>query len=370
MSYYMSIFAAVVAGSFFIALAARAFPLRRRLNMFREPIPNPIGFLIPAAAFGIFSGLRITLGDTDSYVYSYRLVDIDNLEPIPFRFAGGTLYTWLSYQCQLRSPDPYELIMITSLIAVVPTIYIIYKYSAPYELGVALFVLTGYYTFSMNGIRQYAAAGILLLGTKYLFSDKKTDFFKYLIFVLAAWLFHSSAIFMIIIYFVVRRRAWTPLTAVLLVSTIFVTLIFNAILPAFLDFLEDTGYSIYAENGWFTGGTQTGSNIFRVLILIAPLVLAFLDQQYFRDIYGRKWDILVNLSLMNFAFYILSLYNWIFARLAIYTSVYVIILMTYVITKGQNRERSRWLYPASLVMYIVYFVLISYSVLGYESELF
>ena len=369
MSYYMVWFIALVIGSFLIAFFTRIMP-RRRLNTFGEPIPNILGFVIPAAAFGIFSGLRINMGDTFFYVYSYQLMDIDNMEPVTFKFTGGVMYPLIQYWCRLRSENPYELIMITALFACIPVVYILYKYSAPYELGIALYVLTGYYTFSMNGIRQYAAAGILILGTKYLLSDKQTDFIKFLPFVISAWLFHSTALIMILIYFVVRRKAWTPLTIVFLLGTVFVTLIFNAILPSFLDVLEDTEYSRYVENGWFTEGTETGSNIIRVVVLLVPLVFAFLEREEFRARFGRKWDILVNLSIVNLAFYILSLYNWIFARFAIYTSIYVVIMMTYVIARGVNAEKTRWLYPVSLLMYSFYFYNVRYSIESYESELF
>lgn len=368
-NYYMVWFAAIVIGSFVIAFFARMMPMRR-LNPLGEPLPNFLGFILPAAAFGIFSGLRNNMGDTFFYVYSYNLMDVDTMEPVPFSFSGGIMYPIIQYWCRLRSDQPHELIMITALIACIPIVYVIYKYSCPYELGIALYVLTGYYTFSMNGIRQYAAAGIMILGTKYLLSDKKFDFLKYMIFVIGAWLFHASALMMIPIYFVVRRKAWTAATSVFLVGTVFVTAIFNAILPTFLDILEDTTFSRYAENGWFTEGTEQGSNIIRVLVLIVPLVFAFLEREYLRMRYGRKWDILVNLSIVNLAFYILSLYNWIFARFAIYTSIYVVIMMTYVITRGENRQKTQWLYPLSIVMYIFFFYNVQYSIIGYQSDLF
>ena len=369
MSYYMIWFAAIVLGSFLIALFARAMP-RNKLNPFGEPMPNILGFVLPAAAFGLFSGLRNNMGDTFFYVYSYRLIDRDTMEPVHFSFNGGIMYPLLQYWCRLRSDEPHELIMITALFACIPIVYIIYKYSCSYELGIALYVLTGYFTFSMNGIRQYAAAGILIMGTKYILSEKKSDFFKFLLFVLGAWLFHSSAPIMIPIYFVVRRKAWTPVTFLFLFGTVFVTLIFNAILPTFLDILEDTDYARYAENGWFTEGTEEGSNFIRVIVLTVPLVLAYLERGFYSERYGRRWDILVNLSIINLAFYILSLYNWIFSRFAIYTSIYVIVMMTYVITRSIVPGKSKWLYPSSLLMYTFYFYNVRYSVLSYASDLF
>ena len=372
MTRYMWWFTAIVAGSFFIALLSRFIPMRRPNGLRTDPLPNPIGFLIPAAAFAIFSGLRINIGDTGSYVHSYRLA-VENsasIEPIPFRIAGNAMFGFLQNRLIMRSDEPYTLIMVMSILAVVPVVYILYKYSAPYELAIALFVLTGYYMFSMNGIRQYAAAGILMLGTKFLFSEKKTDLLFYLPFVLLAWTFHSSALIMIPIYFIVRRRSWSPFTIALLLGTVILTLAFNSVLPTFLDALENTDYSTYAENGWFTSGTETGSNFIRVIVLAVPLVLSFLWRDRLNMMLGKKWDILVNLSVLNLAFYILSLYNWIFARLAIYTSAYVIIMMVHLLSKGARpKDRSLW-YTAMVGMYIVYFTFASYAITGYRSELY
>ena len=366
---YMTWFTLIVAGSYFIALFAVVTPLRRPNGLRTDPLPNPIGFLIPAAAFGIFSGLRINIGDTESYVHDYRMGGPADVGPSVFHLEGNGGFNYLQSRLGQITQEPYALLMITALMAVVPTVYILYKYSAPYELGIILFVLTGYYTFSMNGIRQYAAAGLLIMGAKYLMSEKKTDFFKYLIFVLLAWLFHSSALVMIPIYFIVRRRSWTPFTMMLLLGAAFLTLIFDAILPAFLNVLEDTDYSIYAETGWFTRGVEQGSNIIRVFVLIVPMVLAYLWRFPLSAMMGRKWDILVNMSVLNLAFYIISLYNWIFARFAIYTSIYVIIMMTHLLSKGA-REQFRALYFTMVGLYVFYFYNIRYSILEYKSELF
>ena len=187
---------------------------------------------------------------------------------------------------------------------------------------------------------------------------------------MAAWLFHTSALVMIPIYFVVRRRSWTPFTSFLLLGTIAATVLFDTFLPQFLGMLEETDYSIYAENGWFTSGTETGSNIIRVIVLIVPLVLSYMARERMEFIHGRRWDILVNISIINLAFYILSLYNWIFARFAIYTSIYPIIMTAWVIEEGFGAERRRLLKGLCIPLYIVYFWFVRYSIIEYASDLF
>ena len=369
-NHYMAWFSAVVIVSFLAALLARMSFMHRPNGLRTDPLPNPLGFIIPAVIFSVFSGLRNSVGDTHQYIDIYQRLDVEHMEPLRFRFAANTFFNYMEYRLRLQTDDYLPLIMITAVAGIVPAIFILYKYAAPSEMGILLFVLTGYYTWSMNGIRQYMAAAVLLLATKYLFSEKKTDFLKYLVFVLFAWTIHSSALIMIPIFFIVKRPAWRPMMFLLLGGTIVATLLFDRFLPSFLNAVEDSDYALYAHNGWFTNGVEQGSSFIRILVLFVPLVLAFLWHEQIEAVMGRKWDILVNLSIFNLMFYILSLYNWLFARLAIYTSLYDVIMMTHLLSKGQSRENSRYLNAAAIGLYVIYFYNLRDSIIGYQSRFF
>ena len=369
-THFMIWFAVVVVVCFLTALLARMSFIRRPNRLRTDPLPNPLGFLIPAIIFSVFSGLRYTIGDTVAYIDIFERIDLQNDDPVRFRLAANAMFRFIEYQIRLRTEDPQVLIMVTALISLIPAIYILYMYSAPFELGIALFVLTGYYPLSMNGIRQYMAAAIVLLGTKYLFSEEKTSFLKYAIFIFLAMTIHSTALIMIPIYFIARRPAWRPLVFVMIAGTIVVTLLFNTFLPSFLDAIEDSAYRVYAENGWFTEGKEQGSNILRSLVLAVPLVLAYLWHDRIHPVMGRSWDILVNLSVFNLMFYILSIYNWLFARLAIYTSLYAIIMMTHLLSKGVSRENSSYMKVSAIGLYIIYFYNERSVITGYRSTYF
>lgn len=366
---YMSVYAALVVGSFLIAFLSRATAMRRPGGL-GQPLPNPLGFLIPAVALAVFSGLRDSIGDTNAYIDSYEEMVVESMDEYPFTFSGGMLYPYLEHLFNYREYDVTVLIMLAAVLAIVPAVYVVYKYSFPYELGIALFILTGYYSLSMNGVRQYAAAGILLLGTKYLMSEKHTDFIKYIPFVLLAWMMHSSALIMIPIFFVVRRKSWTPFTMVLLGGAVVLAVAFDAVLPGFLGVLEDTAYSQYANNGWFESGQVAGSSPIRVLVYLVWAVLSYVFREKLRFLHGFKWDVLCNLSVINLAFYIISLYNWIFARLAIYTSIYSVVAMTYIVYEGFNEENRNAFYWSSLGLFSAYYYNLKYTISGYSSKWF
>jgi len=79
----------------------------------------------------------------------------------------------------------------------------IYKYSVEFELSLILFLLLGFFTNSMNIMRQMIAIGLYIMyGYKYLVAG---NFKKYFITVLLISLFHFSVLFLIPFYFIIRR---------------------------------------------------------------------------------------------------------------------------------------------------------------------
>lgn len=333
-----------------------------------QPLPNPFGFTVPAILFTAFSGLRNNLGDTYYNMHSFSLLTDDM--PKPKIADGEFLSYYLLYAIRQITDKPQLYIYIFAVIACVPAIYIIYKYSVAYELSIFLFVATSYYTFSFNGMWQYAAAGLLLLGTKYLFSEEKTAWFKYALVVLIAYMFHSTAIIMLPIFFVVRRKSWSFTTIAIIFASILGALLFDAVLPGFLGVLSSQdSYRIYSESGWFTSGNEQGSNFIRVFVVAVPIFIAYVSQDRLKHL-GKKGDILVNLAVVNFSFYLVSLYNWIFARFAVYTSIYYIILLTWLIMNSFTRKDKKIVYLACILLYAGYFWFVRYSIVGYRSIFF
>ncbi|MCR5484738.1 MAG: EpsG family protein [Clostridiales bacterium] len=366
---YMAIFATIVIITYVMAIMGKTYGRGKRGGI-GQPKPNFIvGYAIPVIIFSIFSGLRNTIGDTDAYIWSYELLTYEEAAETKLQIKGGMMLDFLQAVAKRNGLDFQVILIFGAFLSCMGALYVIYEYACPYELGVVLFVLTGYYTFSMNGLRQYMASGILMLGVKYFLSTKRIDFFKFLIFVFIAWTFHSTAIVMIPIYFIIRRKSWSLSTILLLVGTVGVTLMANALLPALFNVLEDTSYEHYATGGWFTSGEEAGSNIIRIFVLIVPLVLAYLYREKLA-VLGRLGNIVVNISIINLCFYIVSLYNWIFARFAVYTSVYAIVLITWLVSFGFDRDQERAIYWGGLGLYSVYFYFLAYTVNIYSSNYF
>lgn len=349
-----------------IAAACRKAPLRRP-GALGQPLPNPIAVILPIIFFTIFAGLRRTVGDTYFYMHSFELMGDSN--PVNLSIFVSSMFSFFQNIIRNLTDDPQWLIMFSAVFSLPIPLIILYKYCPRFEMAIYMFVAFTYLGGSMNAMRQYMAAAIVLLGTKYLFSMKKGDFIKYAVIILLAYCMHNSAIIMIPVYFVVRRRAWQLSSYIIILGSVIGVIVFDAILPSFLSALEQTSYSNYSENGWFTSGTEGGSSLIRALFMLYPIVIAFFNKERIRML-GHIGDILVNISFIIAAIYVISIYNWIFSRLAVYMYIYFIIFIVWLVNYGV-KPRDRTLYVTmTFLVYFVYSRMDSFTISSYISDYF
>ena len=281
-----------------IAKACQNIPLRKRGGV-GQPLPNPIALVCAIAFFTTFAALRKNVGDTFYYALSFSLYGGGN-NPVTAELFFTEMFLFFQNWIRNMTDDPQWLIAFSAIFSLPMALYILYKYAYPFDLAIYLFVANGYLGGMMNGMRQYMAAAIVLCGTRYLFSLKRGSFIKYAAIIGLAWSMHNSALIMIPLFWVVRRKAWQLSSYVILLASVVGTVAFDAIMPSFLGAVENTSYGTYAENGWFTSGTEGGSSFGRVLVALAPVVIAFMNQERMKPL-GHIGDILVNMTFINAA---------------------------------------------------------------------
>ncbi len=349
-----------------IAAACRRIPLRRPGGL-GQPLPNPIAVILPIVFFTTFVALRRTVGDTYFYMYSFE--NMPDVNAVSIELFFESMYTFFQNIIRNMTDDPQWLIAFAAVFSIPVPLIILYKYCPRFEMAIFMFVAFSYLGGAMNGMRQYMAAAIVLLGTKYLFSMKKSDFWKYAIIVLFAYCMHNSAIIMLPIYFVVRRKAWQISSYLIVLASVIGVVIFDTILPSFLSALEQTDYSLYATNGWFTSGTEGGGSFFRVVFIAFPVVIAFFNRERLRMM-GHIGDILTNMIFLDVAIYMIAIYNWIFARFAIYLAIYFMIFTIWVVNYAV-KPKDRLIYQMATVGgYFVYSRMDSFMISNYISDYF
>ena len=94
----------------------------------------------------------------------------------------------------------------------------------------------------------------------------------------------------------------------------------------------------------------------RVIFNCLPTMLAAVFSKQVRQL-GPVADILINISLVHSAIFILASYNWIFARFAFYTYAFVILLMAMVFVSILRYNKYRFLAIILLIVYFAFFII-------------
>jgi transmembrane protein EpsG len=306
----------------------------------------------------LVSGLRRNIGDTYFYMYAYELNDftwefIQSQKDIGFGILQMIL-KWFSDDAQL-------LVFSTALITNVLIILVLYKYSRMFELSMYVYITGGLFLISMNGIRQVLAAAILFTATKYLIEGRWK---KYILVVLLASTFHQSALILIPIYFLVRFKAWSKATYLLIFSSIVIVIGFDQFAAVLFSAIEDTQY------GGYQNFAEGGASVIRVFVNAAPLVIAYLGRERLREIFPNS-DYIVNMTMLGFVFMVISTQNWIFARFSIYFSLYQLILISWLIKLFREKDQ-KFIYYGILGCYFLYYYYENVITLGidYRSDFF
>ncbi|MGE7850302.1 EpsG family protein [Bacillus paramycoides] len=342
---------------FVLAFFARYFaiPMTNSLISIK---PNQFLIWMAALSLILVSGLRNNIGDTYFYMHAYNIAEfnweyIQNNKDMGFNIFQMILKEY--------TDDPQAMVFITALITNVLIVCTLYKYSRLIEISLYVYITSGMYLVSMNGIRQYLAAAIIFAATKYILDG---NWKMYILIVLIASTFHQSALVLIPIYFLVRRKSWSAMTCILLVFAVIIVIGFNQFSTLFFAAIEDTQYGEYKD---FHEG---GANILRVVVDSIPLILAYLGREKLRELFPKS-DYIVNMVLLGSIFMLISTQNWIFARFSIYFGLYQLILISWVV-KLFIKKNQKVIYYLILVFYFIYFMYEHVITLGiiYKSNFF
>ncbi|EGT0690844.1 EpsG family protein, partial [Clostridium perfringens] len=212
------------------------------------------------------------------------------------------------------------------------------------ELIIYMYITGGTFISSMNGMRQYLAAAVLFYFT---YLIEKKSMYKYIFVCLLCSTIHISSLIMIPVYFLVNIKAFSKKTIIVILFSVVFIIFFYPI----INFLYGVIGGKFSQYKSFNEG---GANFIRILVECVPLVLAFIYRKLF-DRNKFNVDLFINMSLLNSLIMIVSLYNWIFARFAIYLGLYNLILLPYIIKSLVCKRERKIIYYLFLVFYFIFF---------------
>ncbi|MDQ0975364.1 transmembrane protein EpsG [Neobacillus niacini] len=327
---------------FILSFFSRYFAVSTTGMLSSVPIkPNKALVFGTMVSLALVAGLRSNIGDTYFYKHSFEMNDftwefINSQKDIGFGLLQMVLKRY--------SNDPQILILTTAIITNILIVLVLYKYSRMFELSMFVYITGGLFLISMNGIRQCLAAAVIFTATKFLIEG---SLLKYILVILVASTFHQSALVLIPIYFLVRYKAWSKATFILLFFSILIVLGFDKFSTILFSAIKDTEY------GHYQNFNEGGASIIRVAVNLVPIAISYFGREKLRKIFPES-DIIVNMSIIGFVFMIISTQNWIFARFSIYFTLYHLILISWIVKVFSEKDQ-RVIYYALLICYFIFY---------------
>lgn len=306
-------------------------------------------WLLVFGYLALLAGMRSGMNDTSVYIASFNNTEA-SWETLRLAFGQDIKYagtTVLTVLFKMFISDNYHTWFLTWAIVESCLLVNVLRREAVSFLDACFFFFasTLYYNyFSM--MRQWMAVAISFWGCRYLRDDKMI---KYFVTCLIAALFHTSAVVMIPVFFLVRGRPWDQKQNIFIALFAIAMLFLNPLLATLETIAEGSAYD-YAIS---TMGNGSGSSIIRAFIAAVPVYFAYTERENIED---PMINVCVNVSLVNLLLnFLASFTSGLYViRLATYMSVYNTILFPYLLNRTSWNKSSvkAAFYTLYLALYI------------------
>src|SRR5699024_10398344 len=250
-------------------------------------------------------------------------------------------YILLNRVIGIFTNNPDYLFAVTTLIILYGFYHQFNRYSINIWISVLMFVTVRSYYASFNITRQILAVAIVFIGSKHLYERR---FFKYMLFVFLAFLFHKSALIMIPFYFILNFRVNLRNLFLFSVGSIAVIFLFQDI----LSLLQNIGiYDNYTEQAY----GMWGQAVANVVLPVAFLIFALLNIKKL-DPNNNMHRIWFNATIFYAVFNILALQIEMVERIGRFFAPFPLLLIPFIFSKMQNKYL-RVIYMTVLIVTLV-----------------
>lgn len=299
------------------------------------------------------AGLRTGIGDTPAYIEGFNKIPstwnsgINQLKNSNGKDRGFTLFS-LFIKVFISQNEQFFLICCSAV--TIGLIFItFYKNIEMLEMAVFLFITSGCYLVTMNGIRQYIVTAVMFFAFPWIHERK---WYLYIPLAVIMSTVHQSCLIFILLYFIVDKKGWGHMTYMILIVGAGLYLTYPVTGPMIASILQESQYSDYSG---VIASTGAGANIIRVIVMSVPIVFSYLGRKYDSIRRRKYYNIIINMSVINLAFILLATRYWIYARFNMYFMVYMIILLIWCIEDLFDERNRKLMYFLCLALYTVYY---------------
>lgn len=253
--------------------------------------------------------------------------------------------------------NPMYLMLITSLFIIFLFFKEIKRDSIKVWISVLLFVNIGAYYTSFNIMRHIMTVAIIFGGSKFIY---KREFFKFLITVIIASMFHTTAIVLIPFYFILNMRYSRRNFLAITIGAVLITVFIKDMLNIMFRF----GFQRYANYEYGMTGLNFTSAVVPISILV--FVLIHKDLINLKDTKYRVW---FNATFYFTVFSVLGLRIQMIQRFAEFFAPYILLLIPLIVANMKSKYQ-RVIYYYLIIVLLIAYNYITLSGTGYDPYYF
>ena len=260
----------------------------------------------------VFAGLRTHFNDTFIYIKGFESCKKfpDILKNMDWALGENPGYNIFISIIKAFSDNKHIYLMLSSAIALYPTLWFVRKYSKNFTLSIFLIFMLGYYVFTMAAVKQTIATAFSLIGLDRLIHGKKSWF---VFFVLLGMSFHPYCLLYFLAPILLSQIPWKKGMWIMILVTLVIAYSFNFLIGTLLKVTD-----ILGENYDASAFVGEGINIFRVMMYFVPVVISFLWRKMLFNSSSKADNLFVNFSVVCAMIMFIGLFGNanMFARLA------------------------------------------------------
>lgn len=312
---------------------------------------NKLFYALLLLTMCLFIGLRKWCNDTGTYRDAYEYLVRDTgplLQNISWAIGDSPLFQIANTILKRIGFSSQSFLMFYAFVTNGLYLWFLRKYSKDFWFSIFLLWTMGVYLFSAAGMRQAVAIAIGLVGIDRAFQKKWIPF---VFWILVGSMFHPY-VALFLVAPLMQFRPWTHKTWI----SIGVFAVLGFAMRSFMGMLLDIT-SVMGKNYAVDDFSGEGVNLFRLLVVWAPIVLSLAANQLMRNSNDNEENLFMNFSMLNAEIMFIALFgtaNY-FARLANYFLIFQTLALPWMLKFFDSKSR-RILKSAIVACYMVYFI--------------
>jgi len=318
---------------------------------------NTLFLIIAFIIFAILMASRDfnTGSDTKMYIRTFLTFSQNKWNSTIWGGYFEPLYAILNILLSYVSQNPRIIIVATSFVIS----YSFYKFikdnSENYLLSVLIFIGLLFFYTSMNTIRQFMALSVILLGFKFV---KNKKIIPFLITILIAYLFHSSALVGLLLYPMYNMK-YTH-TRVLIIFAI--AIVANVFVSDLINYI----YQMIGRINYYDSrvGQENIANLIYMIIYLVMFLFSLFEIKKNKSDYSKKGFNLY-VFVISSAISLIAMNMNILARVTTYFNVFSIICLPNIIEDNIKKINNKVVVNSIVVLFLI---LYSSTIIKYRPE--